>query len=252
MRKYLSLLIILFGLGLPFQGWANSGGPAAVKVELIQENETIQSGQSFWVSLHLKIEDGWHVYWKNPGDIGMPLKIEWKLPAGFEASPLQWPFPVKFTTSDMVGFGYKGDVMLLSLVTPPDHLQEGSFHQLDAKVEWLVCSPTMCQPGSAVARLTVNTKKEAPKTRADLAAIFSEARSKLPTSKVKISTKRKDGMVQLEVPQSNSELMANPVVGAYFFPEEQEIIDHSADPKNGPVQGVATAVAKTPLKNDPV
>ncbi len=46
---------------LPFQGSAAFGGPAHIKLELIQEKETIQPGQPFWVALKLNIEEGWHV-----------------------------------------------------------------------------------------------------------------------------------------------------------------------------------------------
>ena len=41
-----------------------------VNVELIQEDEAIQPGRPFWVAIHLAIEEGWHIYWKNPGDAG--------------------------------------------------------------------------------------------------------------------------------------------------------------------------------------
>ena len=105
-------LILMMGWVLPFQASATVGGPSHVTVNLIQEEETVQPGRPFWVALHLNLEEGWHVYWKNPGDAGIPLKVEWKLPEGFEAGPLQWPFPEKFTMSDMVGFGYKGEVIL--------------------------------------------------------------------------------------------------------------------------------------------
>ncbi len=229
MRKYVSLFLILAAFILPAQSWSTIGGPPAVKVELLQEEQTVQPGRPFWVALALHIDDGWHVYWKNPGDIGMPLKVDWQLPAGYEACPLQWPFPEKFITADMVGFGYKGDVMLLSLITPPQNLELNKPQQLTAKVEWLVCSSLMCQPGADSAKLTLNIQEEEPKFRDEATSFFAEARSKLPTSKIKIITKRKDGLVQLEVPPTKNQLSKN-VVGAYFFPEEQDIIDHSVDP----------------------
>lgn len=231
MRKYVSLFLTLLAFILPSQSWSTIGSAPAVKVELIQEEQTVQPGRSFWVALRLQIDDGWHVYWKNPGDIGMPLKVDWQLPAGYEAGPLQWPFPEKFTTADRIGFGYKGDVMLLSLVTPPKNLESTTSHKLGANVEWLVCSSLMCQPGSALANLMVNVKEEEPKLREETVTFFAEARSKLPSSKIKIASKRKDGIVQLEVPQLKNQSPTNPVVGAYFFPEDQDnMIDHSVDP----------------------
>lgn len=228
MKKYVNLFLILAVLILPSRSWSTGtdlmDGATAVKVELVQEEQTVQPGRSFWVALHLQIDEGWHVYWKNPGEIGMPLKIDWQLPPGFEAGPLQWPFPEKFTTADIIGFGYQGKVMLLSQITPPSTVNADESHPLSAKVEWLVCSSMMCQPGSASVTTTLNVQNSAPALRQEMTAHFAEARNKLPTSKIKIATKRKDGIVQLEVPPQKN------VVGAYFFPEEKDVIDHSVDP----------------------
>ena len=86
MLRAIRYLILLIGIiFLPIQSFAANSGSSHVKVELLQEEQTVQPGRPFWVALHLDLEDGWHVYWKNPGDAGMPLKVEWNLPAGFEA-----------------------------------------------------------------------------------------------------------------------------------------------------------------------
>ena len=39
-------------------------------------------GQTDDVALRLKMADGWHTYWQNPGDSGLPTTITWTLPAG--------------------------------------------------------------------------------------------------------------------------------------------------------------------------
>ena len=39
------------------------------------------------------MQKGWHTYWQNPGDSGLPTTLEWKLPAGVEAGPIEWPAP---------------------------------------------------------------------------------------------------------------------------------------------------------------
>ncbi|WP_068471286.1 protein-disulfide reductase DsbD family protein [Candidatus Protochlamydia phocaeensis] len=230
MLAYFRFLLLLIGLALPLQTFASFGGPAHVKVQLIQEEETIQPGQPFWVAVRLDIEDDWHVYWKNPGDAGMPLKMEWKLPPGFEASPLQWPFPEKFTVADMVGFGYKGEVVLLSSITPPLDLPVGSTMQLDAQVKWLVCSALTCQPGSAPVSLPVKIAAHLPQAKPEVAELFEKARAKMPKAHAEVQTVRKEGIVQLEVPHDEHHASSNTITGVYFFPEQKDVIDHSVDP----------------------
>ncbi len=222
------LMLLILGWGIPSQGIALDG-TSHIKSELIQEGEAIQPGQPFWVAIHLKLEKEWHVYWKNPGDAGIPLKVEWLLPAGFEASPLQWPFPEKFTTSDMVGFGYSDEVILLSQITPPAHLDLKENIELQAKVNWLVCSSFTCQPGNALLSVPLVVSDQKPSPRQGVAALFKEARSKIPQTHVEIKTIRKDGMVQLEVAQGKGETEET-IRGVYFFPEDQNVIDPLSEP----------------------
>jgi thiol:disulfide interchange protein DsbD len=223
-------LILMMGCVLPFQAFAFGDGSSHVKVELIQEEETVQPSRPFWVALHLKLDKDWHVYWKNPGDAGIPLKIEWKLPEGFEAGPLQWPFPEKFSVADMVGFGYKEEVTLLSQITPPAQLDPQIKKEVEAQVKWLVCSSLNCQPGSVTVTLPLTFSTEPPRVRTDLAAIFEQARAKIPQTHVEVKTIRKHGIVQLEVPQETTTAQAEIIRGVYFFPEQKDIIDHSIEP----------------------
>lgn len=231
LRTVRFFLVLMMGLILPFQASAVIGDPSHVKAELLQEEETIQPGRPFWVALHLTLEKDWHVYWKNPGDAGIPLKVEWNLPAGFEAGPLQWPFPEKFTVADMVGFGYNGDVVLLSQITPPAQLDPSNAKlSLDAQVKWLVCSALTCQPGSASVQLPLTLSSDSPRPRAELTSLFEQARVKIPKTHVEVKTIRKEGIVQLEVSQDASKDQEGTIRDVYFFPEQKDVIDHSIDP----------------------
>lgn len=234
-RSFL-IFLMMFGVISPFQASADEGVPAHVVVELFQEEETIQPNRPFWIALHLDLEEGWHVYWKNPGDAGIPLKVEWNLPAGFEAGPLQWPFPEKFTAADMVGFGYEGDVTLLSQITPPAQFDPkvNSSLSLQAKVDWLVCSSLTCQPGSVSVAVPLKISADTPQPRPELAAIFQQARAKIPQTHVEVKTIRKHGIVQLEVPQESSSSRDGAIRSAYFFPEQKNMIDHSIEPTVAP------------------
>ena len=43
-----------------------------VKAELVAETASLAQATTLWVDLHLAIKPGWHVYWRNPGDSGLP------------------------------------------------------------------------------------------------------------------------------------------------------------------------------------
>src|SRR3990167_1245414 len=55
---------------------------------LLSEQQEIIPGQPFWVAIKLNPEPGWHTYWQNPGDTGLPVRIGWQLPEGSQAGPV--------------------------------------------------------------------------------------------------------------------------------------------------------------------
>lgn len=224
---YIRLFVLFIGLTLSLSSFAASD-TTPVKVDLIAEEKTIQPGRPFWIALRLNIEKDWHVYWKNPGDAGLPLTLDWQLPSGFKADASQWPFPEKFNLEDMVGFGYENEVTLLTLVTPPATLPAGQEVKLAGEAKWLVCSSMTCQPGSAPISLTIKTASELPEIDQKVADIFKEARESLPKSQISVKTIHKEGIVQLQVP--TIDLSHQEVTGVSFFPEEQNIIDSTVDP----------------------
>jgi thiol:disulfide interchange protein len=231
MTYYFRLFLWCMWLVVPLQAYG-AFPPSHVTVELIQEDETIQPGQPFWMALRLNIEPGWHAYWKNTGDAGIPLKVEWKLPEGFEAKELQWPFPEKFTVEDMVGFGYEGEVVLLAQLIPPAVINESEI-DLKAQVRWLVCSSMTCQPGSAPVQTRLRVDAAQPKPRPESQLLFTNARAKLPKTNEAVTVLH-EGVVQLEVP--TTEIASASVKTAYFFPEEKDVIDHKVEPTIAPSQ----------------
>lgn len=229
MLRFFYLFLIGVGLILPSYSFAVKE-PSLVRTELISETETIQPGKSFRIAVRLELKDGWHVYWKNPGDAGIPLKIEWKVPEGFKVGPLQWPFPEKFTVADQIGFGYENEVILLSLITPPSDLKESSLINLQANVQGLVCSATTCQPENNATSLDLRVAQHPSLPRPSILAFFEQAQAKIPLAHIEVKTVRKDNLVQLEFDAESAPSQEGEIRDVYFFPEKQDVIDHSIHP----------------------
>src|SRR5271170_1748892 len=86
-----------------------------VKTELFADVSAIQPGKPFWLGVRLSIDPGWHIYWKNAGDAGLPTRVKFTLPDGFSAGPLQFPTPHRFDQpGNIVAFGYEDSVLLLT------------------------------------------------------------------------------------------------------------------------------------------
>jgi len=104
-------------------------------------------GKPFTVALRLKAAPGWHTYWRNPGDSGQPTVIDWKLPTGYRAGPIQWPVPEKLPIGPLANFGYEGEVLLLTDIAVPEGAKAPAT--IAAHAKWLVCNPERCIPQEA-------------------------------------------------------------------------------------------------------
>jgi len=56
-----------------------------VTAELVAERSAVQPGQSVRIGLRLQHIPHWHTYWRNPGDSGLPTRIDWIHAAGGQA-----------------------------------------------------------------------------------------------------------------------------------------------------------------------
>jgi DsbC/DsbD-like thiol-disulfide interchange protein len=136
---------------------ARASAAAHVRAELLANVSSVQAGKSFWLGVRLSIDPGWHVYWKNPGDAGLPTRVALRLPEGFSAGPLQFPTPHRYDQpGNIVAFGYEDSVLLLTRVTPPANLPGDFQGEFRAAVSWLVCS-NVCIPGNQTVDLTIGS-----------------------------------------------------------------------------------------------
>lgn len=135
---------MLVALGTARAGFAAE--PAAA--DLLQARDHYQPGEVVLAGLRLVLQEGWHTYWANPGEGGMPVSIQWTLPEGWKAGPLLQPVPERFRTGDLASFGYAGEVVMPVRLHPPPG--GGGPVVVKAEVAWLNCDEEACVPGDAV------------------------------------------------------------------------------------------------------
>ena len=192
--KYLVMLLLLCGNSFAFGLNDNH-----VKVNLIPGVTTIEPGKPFWVAVRLEVTPGWHIYWKNPGNSGYATSVTWKLPEGYKAGPLQWPYPEKFEFEGLVNYGYEGTSYLLTQIAPPKDVKPGTVIALNADVGWLVCKD-VCMPGHASASLSMKVESGPAQPSAVGSKLISQARAMLPVdnSGWKFDATTHDGMLQIK------------------------------------------------------
>ncbi|MFZ4483335.1 MAG: protein-disulfide reductase DsbD family protein [Chthoniobacterales bacterium] len=142
-----------------------------VEPSLIADTTTVVPGQSFRVGLLLRMAPGWHTYWENPGDSGLPSTFDLELPPGFSAGPLEWPLPQRIIEpGDIQVYAYRGETLLTRTVTAPADLGATTI-TLKAKSTWLVCAE-ICIPGKSRLELSLPVGTSAEAANADVFARF--------------------------------------------------------------------------------
>ena len=114
--------------------WA-PGGVAA-------EPTSPDGSQPIWVGLQIEHAPGWHTYWKNPGDSGLPTELRWTLPPGVQAGDIAWPLPRKIAIGPLANYGYEGAVLLPVPLTITPGYQPGPRQDalpIKLHASWLVC-----------------------------------------------------------------------------------------------------------------
>jgi DsbC/DsbD-like thiol-disulfide interchange protein len=147
-----------------------------VKASLLAETDAVRPGQALTVGIRLEMEKGWHTYWRNPGDAGLPTRVKWDLPQGWTAGAIRWPYPMRFRTGPILSYGYEHEVLLLAEIQPPVAVSAREV-RVAGRVDWLECQEA-CLPGKAEVALTLPVRAGvAPGPHAPL---FADARRRLP------------------------------------------------------------------------
>jgi len=150
------------------------------KVELLADVSAVAPGRPFQVGVNFRVEPKWHIYWRYSGDTGRPTEVKWSLPPGFKHGVLRYPAPRKFVDAgDTLSFGYEGQVLLWTTVTPPKTLEPGGTVRLSAEVEWLACK-TLCVIGKKTVALALPVAASADRVAPAHKDLFQTARRRTP------------------------------------------------------------------------
>ena len=163
---------------------ADDAGEARVEARIVVQPSAREDGR-LRAGVQFRLDPGWHLYWKNPGDSGIATEIVWR---DADASALSWPAPEVFSEADgeLVTFGYGGEVLLASWLRPALGAQT-----LSADVSLLACRAS-CIPAEFALSAPLTTQ---PEERAELEALFAahDAAQPLPAAAFGVSVRASAG-----------------------------------------------------------
>ena len=211
MLRQLLLLIAL--LLTPALGQARG-----IEPQLVAEGPAPPGGE-VELAIHMRTNPGWHGYWLNPGDAGMPMDVQWQLPPGFVAGPLRYPVPTRLEFAGLMNYVYERDyAVLVRLKLPPNAL--GSV-PIRATARWLACTDKICVPENGSFALDLPVGSGPPDKR----ALFDEWRRALPRplaspARFEISGPR----MRVAIPLPRDIAVSEP----YVYPVTDDVVDYAA------------------------
>ncbi len=110
---------------------------------LISASDSAGRDGALSLGLHFKLAPGWKIYWRTPGDAGIPPSVDWSGSRNLESAELSWPVPYRFTLYGLDTFGYDEEVVFPIEASLAERGSEGA--SLKAAVSYLVCSD-ICVP----------------------------------------------------------------------------------------------------------
>ena len=176
-----------------------------VSVRLIGETDALVPGQTFHLGVDFEIAEGWHLYWKNPGESGAVARIALEMPDWLSAGETQWPTPERLVLpGDILDYVHNGSLTLIVPVTVAADAPVGASAEIKADLWWLMCDDGVCVPGTANETLTLRVASEAKPSRE--ARRFELARKTHPAEPTtdEVSTVWSDGRLTLTAPGAAS------------------------------------------------
>jgi DsbC/DsbD-like thiol-disulfide interchange protein/cytochrome c biogenesis protein CcdA len=213
--RSLLLCLVLFSTAVSAQPAHN------ISVRIETETRSPQPGGKATIAFAMTPKQGWHDYWINPGDAGGPLTVEWSLPSGVTAGPLQFPVPTPLNIGGFMNHVYEAPHAIIADLTVASSVPAGTKLPIAVKAMWFACSDRLCVPEEArfVVDLVAGDKATASQPR------FDAWRAALPSPLDRSGRYRVSGKsFVLAVPFPRG-ATTGPV---YFFPETKDIFRYAA------------------------
>ena len=173
--------------------------------------DNVQGDQSkTLIGIRMDMQENWHTYWKNPGDSGGPIKVNWSHEDNISISNLYWPAPSLIPYEPLMTYGYKNFVIFPFEITNSNN--KNSY--IEANIDFLICDD-ICVPEKAFIKTTLQ--------EIESDSSLNDWFMKVPyqTLPVKASLDKDFINIRFSSPFN--------VSSAIFFVDDQNIVEHASE-----------------------
>ncbi|MDA8649195.1 protein-disulfide reductase DsbD family protein [Alphaproteobacteria bacterium] len=196
---FMAWVLVMLGSTAPLHAASQSnmatgawvGDPAFGEVRLVSAVSAMGNLQELPLGLEFRLAPGWKIYWRTPGEAGLPPTLDLQMANGAPLqSQIEWPVPKRFNAFGFDNFGYADAVILPVAVRGYDR---GAALQIRGQIGALVCSD-ICVPLAGALRLDL---ADGPVEPSSMAMVIAQFAAKVPRidapSPIKIATAWQSG-----------------------------------------------------------
>ena len=206
MNKTIFSILLL----LSFFGSAEIVDTGHARISLIKDHSDFVPGTSINIGLKVSMDKGWHTYWRNPGDSGGPIEIDWNLPKGFSVSDIKWPLPEKIEYPPLMTYGYEDFVIYPMVLSIPADYSDDYF-EMNADI--LICADVCIPESGKISSNLLDIESD---------SLIYEWLESVPSKSLPITTSLNDNNLEIKF------TFEKEIKEIYFFPDENNSIDYSS------------------------
>ena len=206
MNKTIFSILLLFS----FFGSAEIVDTGHARISLIKDHSDFVPGTSINIGLKVSMDKGWHTYWRNPGDSGGPIEIDWNLPKGFSVSDIKWPLPEKIEYPPLMTYGYEDFVIYPMVLSIPADYSDDYF-EMNADI--LICADVCIPESGKISSNLLDIESD---------SLIYEWLESVPSKSLPITTSLNDNNLEIRFTFDKE------IKEIYFFPDENNSIDYSS------------------------
>ena len=206
MNKTIISILLLFS----FFGFAEIVDTGHARISLIKDHSDFVPGTSINIGLKVSMDKGWHTYWRNPGDSGGPIEIDWNLPKGFSISDIKWPLPEKIEYPPLMTYGYEDFVIYPMVLSIPADYSDDYF-EMNADI--LICADVCIPESGKISSNLLDIESD---------SLIYEWLESVPSKSLPITTSLNDNNLEIKF------TFEKEIKEIYFFPDENNSIDYSS------------------------
>ncbi len=186
---------------------ASAQHPAAATKPVFAANLIVggvdaEDPRTAWIGLDIRLESGWHTYWRSPGQAGAAPEFDWSDSRNVADTTVEWPAPHRFSEGGIDTIGYADRVLLpvklrLTDETAPVHVSLKLVHY--------VCS-TICTRNEAQFQADIGPGSPQIAAR----GLIEQWRSKVPRDRSAAMSVRSASLQTQPAPHLRIVLLAEP------------------------------------------